>query len=235
MSRKKGYPPGTACIFCGSTNDVTKDHVPPKGLFPKGIQGVKVPSCRTCNGSMSADEEYFRSRLIPNVDIADSPEAREVMGTLLRSLGRPDHVGMARGFLKSVFMMPVHTPGGLYLGHARAYRPDEERMNRVLEKVVKGLFFDEMQRPLSPDFSVRVVWPYMLEKNPQDEHIAKARALVHKLVAGPRRRFGNVFGYAAAAPVREKPDHTVWLLMFYTSVWFACETAPKSLTSKIAG
>lgn len=54
------------CIYCGSGKNLTRDHVPPKGLirrpYPNNL--CTVPACKTCNLHFSKDEEYFRLIII---------------------------------------------------------------------------------------------------------------------------------------------------------------------------
>ena len=53
------------CVYCGSTDDPTRDHVPPRAVFPKPrpTNLVTVPACRACNSSAAADDEYFAAVL----------------------------------------------------------------------------------------------------------------------------------------------------------------------------
>jgi hypothetical protein len=48
--------------LCGSQQKLTREHVPPKGLFLKPLPSnlVTVPCCFQCNNSYSKDDEYFR-------------------------------------------------------------------------------------------------------------------------------------------------------------------------------
>lgn len=50
------------CYLCGSENDLTRDHVPPKNLFrgPLPSNLITAACCRTCNVSFSKMEEQLR-------------------------------------------------------------------------------------------------------------------------------------------------------------------------------
>lgn len=58
MSHRKQAGP---CFNCGAPSE-TRDHVPPKGVFPapRPKQLITVPACRKCNNSTKLDDEYFR-------------------------------------------------------------------------------------------------------------------------------------------------------------------------------
>src|SRR5213078_104682 len=49
------------CVYCGQVLWLTKDHVPPRCIFPPPLpELVTVPCCMHCNRSASKDDEYFR-------------------------------------------------------------------------------------------------------------------------------------------------------------------------------
>src|SRR5437764_2311666 len=50
------------CYLCGAADRVTRDHIPPKGLFPRPRPSNlhTLPCCESCNNRASADDEYFR-------------------------------------------------------------------------------------------------------------------------------------------------------------------------------
>lgn len=50
------------CIYCGATEDLTDDRVPPKNLFPRPRPQslITVLACRACNGWPAKDDEETR-------------------------------------------------------------------------------------------------------------------------------------------------------------------------------
>lgn len=83
----------TSCYLCGVALDdrnTTRDHVPPKGLFPRPFidEPIIVPCCSSCNGGKSRDEEFFR--LVSTLGIHATPETealyeqRTLPGTIKR-------------------------------------------------------------------------------------------------------------------------------------------------------
>ncbi|MDO8618339.1 MAG: HNH endonuclease [Candidatus Daviesbacteria bacterium] len=51
-----------SCYLCGSTENLTKDHIPPKNLFPtpKPKNLITVWCCKKCNEKFSLIDESFR-------------------------------------------------------------------------------------------------------------------------------------------------------------------------------
>lgn len=81
------------CYLCGkvlSDGEVTRDHVPPRALFPRPLPSdlITVPCCQPCNNAKSREEELFR--LIATLGIKKTPEAKSVYDsrTLPRTLVR---------------------------------------------------------------------------------------------------------------------------------------------------
>lgn len=69
------------CYLCGkelTKGEVTRDHVPPRGLFPRPLPSdlITVPCCKPCNNGKSREEEFFR--LIATLGVTKTPEAKSV-------------------------------------------------------------------------------------------------------------------------------------------------------------
>jgi hypothetical protein len=49
------------CTYCGRNPATTRDHVPPRSIFPKPLPQnlVTVPACRKCNGGFSDLDDLF--------------------------------------------------------------------------------------------------------------------------------------------------------------------------------
>jgi len=79
------------CIYCGSTTNLSKDHIPPKCLFPSPAPNnlITVPSCVRCNKSYSKDEEYFRIQISSLAGTEHHPDAHTLFTTkIIRGLER---------------------------------------------------------------------------------------------------------------------------------------------------
>src|SRR3989304_6859574 len=60
MAKKK--PRRGTCALCGKEADLTRDHIPPRGIFlaPRPKNTITILSCNSCNQGTNLDEEYFR-------------------------------------------------------------------------------------------------------------------------------------------------------------------------------
>lgn len=131
------------CCYCDKNIATTDNHIPPKNLFPtpKPNNLITVPSCEKCNKGFSKDDEYFRNTICLRDDISQNANIKLIIQTILRSLGRPEARGLQIHFLDSFTRLGQYTPGGLYLGKRGAYHVDLERINRVGERIFKGIIY----------------------------------------------------------------------------------------------
>ena len=66
------------CAYCGSPSPTTRDHIPPKGVFPSPRPDdlITVPSCAACNQGASGTDEFFRTFLSLRVGVDTAPTSR---------------------------------------------------------------------------------------------------------------------------------------------------------------
>src|SRR5690606_18999686 len=126
-------PPGSlddkVCVYCGTAPATTRDHVPPRCLFPKPTPSlVTVPACAPCNEGCSKDDVYFRDILVASANLKNEPNASRVRDTVVRSLRRPQQEGLAT-YIRSSFMdVDIQSPGGIFLGTGLALRVEVQRI-----------------------------------------------------------------------------------------------------------
>lgn len=108
MPPSKG--PELICIYCSATNLIpTRDHVPPKCLFPKPrpLNLVTVPACPTCNQSFKLDDEYFRLMVAGEAAYRDPVATRLWAERVMPNTG----LGLRRAVLSQARLCEVRTPG----------------------------------------------------------------------------------------------------------------------------
>jgi hypothetical protein len=136
------------CYNCGTDQADTREHVIAKTLIPEPRPGnlITVPACRKCNESFSRDEEYLRDRLSATVAGAgfDAPKTWDIAW---RSMKRPEAKGKKLAFFKEVSNLPftVQTKNGL---SDMSVELAKSRVNRVIEKMVRGFYFHHFNAPL---------------------------------------------------------------------------------------
>src|SRR5947209_4210448 len=107
--------PGENCTYC-SAKATTRDHVPPRCLFPKPMPPdlVTVPCCKDCNQKASLDDEYFRTALAMRDDLYERPEVQPLAEKALKSFARPERQGLAKRILGTAKQVDMFSNGGIY-------------------------------------------------------------------------------------------------------------------------
>jgi hypothetical protein len=145
------------CIYCGASEDLTVDHVPPKNLFPEPRPSdlITVPACGTCNQSYAQDDEYFRLAMTilgeASSVAAELWREKVVRGTLRRS------PRLKKQILSTLSNLELRSPAGLYLGTTDTLRFKAKRIDRVAFRIVTALHWLEYGAIPVPNIHVRVV------------------------------------------------------------------------------
>ena len=126
MGKKSRNPRIGICTYCGRKRQITKDHIPPKNLFPKPRPSdlITVPCCLECNQRISKDDEYFRLVITMRYDVSQRRDASEVLPIALRGLQRADHTHLRRKLLEGIREVELRSPLGLYAGRTASYEVD---------------------------------------------------------------------------------------------------------------
>jgi hypothetical protein len=192
------------CYLCGAPAD-TQDHIPPLGLFPtpRPDNLLTVPACLACNQNRSLDDEYFRVTVA--AASRDSPQSTVLLHQRIipRMRERP---ALILDFLKSVRQADVHSESGVYLGRGPAFTFDRPRIQTVIDKIVRGLFFKHANRRLANDYSVEEFAYCPKIETPLQEVIME----LPLFNVGD----GSVFSYRHHI-ADETSSESFWFMMFY--------------------
>jgi len=212
----------TQCIYCGISEGRTRDHIPPKNLFPKPRPAnlVTVPCCQTCRRGQSLDDEYFTRMVTMRRDVAEHPAAAQVLEAVHRSFTKPKKRRFIQALLQSVHDVEILSPAGLYLGSGPSYQVDLDRLCRVIKRTTLGLYFKEFGVRLPNSHGCQV---YAMDGFSRSDPSLNANLtrIIEQAVRGKSRVFGEkVFTYW----VQQVDDATVWLHLVYSRVAFLAFT-----------
>ena len=215
------------CSICGNKDELTREHIPPKGIFlsPRPKNTITVFSCKKCNHDTKLDDEYFRFWVTagahPQSKLGEVWKDKVVGSSFRRSPAllkkiQDDHKRLIEHHSKT----PLKTyddnivPDDLL---SRCYMVDAKRINRVACKIVRGLYFHHFSEPL----------PYNVELTVSDEpinldiliKIIKARK---GMVGGEEGEFIYWFKFDDTEPYFSR-----WALFFYLQNCLRVETKMK--------
>ena len=198
------------CAYCGCQSEkMEREHVVPKLLFPKPLPQimVTVPACGKCNDEKKEDDEYLRDFLVidhenSGVSVIEGPLKEK----LIRAAGRGQSL-LARDVRDKTQLLPVHSPGGLYLGRALGVPVDHVRANRLFSRIVRGLHFKLYNRRLPDDvkFEVRRLYPQ------SKQHVVNTLV---QMGVQECRSIGDSFQCMHGIDAKD-PTVTYWLMRFF--------------------
>lgn len=215
------------CVYCGSKDNLSDDHIPPRGIFPKprpdGL--ITVRACKTCNGGASKDDEYFRMMLCLSQDSGDSPEAQKNWAPIFHSLERPEAQGMKKSFLGSIRPVQAMTWGGIHLGRKMGFTVKFDRISHVIERTVRGLYFHEQRQRLPEGHEVGVYCDEGLIRLPPVMLARFKEKIILPLSTVASRVIGQgVFHYRFL--LAEDGPASAWALTFFERKTFLAITVP---------
>lgn len=215
---KRKPRPGNDCYLCGA-RATTADHVPPKCIYPdpKPPNLITVPACGPCNSGNKLHDEYFRWLVA-----TASPESKEAKALVEGKINREFRKRplLLYRVMKRSCRLPVHTPAGIYLGTQPVFEFDQLRVQAVIEKTVKGLYFHHTGRRLPPDCSVA---DFILNPRLSTKCLTEICSLPLLDVGD-----GSVFSYRFIESEHQN-GLSIWFLMFFNRVLFITQTESESV------
>jgi hypothetical protein len=212
---------GDECYLCGALA-TTKDHIPPLGLFPKPRPSnlITVPACLTCNHNRSLDDEYFR--LMITAGSLDAPQSLNVLHQRMIPRMRKSPALIMK-FLKSVKKVNIRSEEGIHLGHGNEFQINRPRVQAVIDKIVRGLFFKHTNHRLAVGYRIedyRDYLSYRKVEKPLQDVIAELPLI--------NIGDGSIFSYRYhISDITE--SESFWFLMFYNDAsFFIVKTGFKS-------
>jgi hypothetical protein len=183
---------------------------------------VVVPACSTCNHrKKSLDDTYLRDMLVTDIHVADQPIVQELLeGKVRRAIDAGQspiaHAAKSKGRLS-----PMHTKGGIYLGHYPSVPLDGPRVVRILSNIVRGLYYyihHGERIPVDYRFEVQRLDP-LQPAAPREIFASMNTKNVYSLGDGSVFCCAYIFA-------EEDAGITYWLLQFYNRIFCTVATEP---------
>lgn len=205
------------CYLCGKEGADTKDHIPPRGIFPLKPKGqlMTVPAHRECNAKFQTDDELFR-----NIIIAASyrtPAGRTAWQEQVVNSWRSNP--KAKNILKDLlFTLNIKDPLTNLKVPVDALRIDVKLVERQVTRWSRGLFYKRFRTPLSQSSEIVVnkLGPPEVSVIPLMREYAK-----YHMVPKWHEVEKNVFSYAFVTSTEAKDIGFAIFIFFNTEVYSA--------------
>lgn len=202
------------CAYCGETESLTDDHVPPKLMleepYPKNL--VTVPACFDCNQKFQKDDEYTRTVIALDFRAAGNLAARSRLPKIFRSFGRPQSQRFA-DYLRSQLKATDLVDGTGKPLRIKA-EVDHSRIDATGERFARGFYFYLVHQPLPRDFKV-----WVCSKpgyNSIDFIVPSFNAILEKCGDRTHGQIGSGFSFVAGRSV----DGCVFGFLLYEYFWW---------------
>jgi hypothetical protein len=201
------------CVYCGSSSDITQDHIPPKSFFPKPRPSnlITVPACKKCNQGFEKDEELFLATFM-FTDAGVSDTGKSLWDEKLHRMYEKN-LGLKRKIAQLLKEVDVKTPSGIFLGRRMAIQLDGLRSQRVINKILFGLYYFEFQEILPFTTKLNIRFAQYESDVPQE-----LKDLAPSLLFGTRQ-WANIFEYRFNR-VKERPQKSIWIIRFFGKAVF---------------
>src|SRR5258707_12551526 len=153
--------------------------------------------------------------MVARLDVDDHPVIEGITDPAVRSLDKPKAQKFRKMFLGSVAERDLFSRSGIYLGSAPTFTANVSRQNKVMKRVVRGLFYHEFNELLAPTHD-SVAWiESSFDRKRTDPKIVRAlQEQFEKTLAIPAKSIGHdAFIYWA---LRDQNDRfcSSWVMAF---------------------
>ena len=209
------------CCLCGIRPATTKDHIPPKCIFPppRPVDIITVPACKKCNESTSAVDEEFRvfvsmfagkrtaeaERLWENQTLSTVKKNRRLLDKA-KSACQPGYITSKHGIILGKVDLVVW----------------DDSMNQVIDKMIHGLYFYHFDEILADRVDITVKQVHIMTMNNIER--AKFCECVKPLLCNSVADGQFIYRYARA---NDAPLSSVWLLIIHKSLVITGNTNSK--------
>ncbi len=220
MSRREQA--SDVCAYCGKETPETSDHIPPKGMFsrPHPSDLLTVPCCEICRPGWSNDDEYFRALVLSCDNLQADPRTERVTASVLRSLTKPSKKGFAKMMGDSLTIAELFTSSGLFVGTRPGIKVDSDRIEKVLVRILRGLFYHEFRVPVPVDHKASATF---------DQYGERVLPILNKARFPPARQAADGMFRWTYIKVSDQPWASLWIGSFYDKVFFAGIVGPPAL------
>lgn len=221
------------CTYCWKQSD-SADHVPPKAAFTvENRRLVKVPSCKKCNSGFSLDDEYLRMIVSMEEHLAERDDVKPIAEDFIRSLHLKEKQGFLESIQRSIHDVDRFTPTGLYADTAGAISLDNLRLQRIAERITKGLYYHERKSaiPTWAKVTARYSENYLSDAGNAG---SSYRLLAGYTLSRESRSLANgafTYHFTLGEEFRHEPEYkaddlfTMWYLSLYDRFEFLCFTS----------
>ncbi len=204
----------TTCAICGEREATTRDHVPPKGIFPKPRPAnlVTVPACIDCNNGASDYDDLFKVFLSLQASTNNGIARLLFEEKTVRTLER--NQSLLAKIREESRVIGIESDGGK-IETRTGVLWDSVAHDAVIARTIRGLYFHHTGSPMPKTCNLSVQF---FREIPED--VLQYLHLFHEVRIGENQ---VIYKYII---FEEEPEHSLWLLEFYGAHWAGGHSSP---------
>lgn len=147
------------CAICGESPATTRDHIPPRGIYPKpranGLHLHTVPSCAHCNNAAGPEDEEFKVLIGFGAEDGHRPQD-VVIDSIAKTVGSNQRIA------EQIFSTKRHGYAqrrGSVFEPAIAVTFDWDTYCKVITRMVRALYWRRTGNCLGKHSEIRVFSP----------------------------------------------------------------------------
>jgi hypothetical protein len=202
------------CAICGERDGTTRDHVPPKAIFPKPRPNnlITVPACLECNNGASDNDDLFKVFLSLQAAGNNEIARRLFQEKTVRTLKRNQSL-LALILEEAKELQIINNQGNIETRTGVLW--NSAAHDAVMERTIRGLYFHHSGSPIPIDTNLAVQWLHGVP-----EEILPSLHLFNEVVLGDDQVTYKYIIYG------DDPRHSLWLFDFYGAHWASGHTSP---------
>jgi hypothetical protein len=203
------------CVMCGREKACSRDHVPPKCIFPtpRPSDLVTVPACTACNMQRSGLDEQFKVFLGLTVGY-HLDGGKNYRMPVLRTLAHNSR--MRSNILASMHRVVIQDLTVPTSQSALAVPLNKMAHDTVVERIVRGLYFHHTGGILSNRYPPTVQWHRVLD----DELFSMTNDWNTGTIGYPALMYKYII-------CTDDPEATCWVLQFFQKTWSSAIFSPR--------
>lgn len=204
------------CAICGIREATTRDHVPPKCIFPSPRPEVMitVPACSKCNNGASDFDDLFKVYLSMQAAENNALGTRLFHEKTLRTLGHNN--ALLRKIQEETREIEVVNKNGV-LETKTGILWNSKAHDAVIERTVRGLYYYHKGSCVPVDTNLKLYWFHSIPEGIDPDSPLFSSGSVGE----------NQFNYKYII-YNEDPRRSIWLFEFYGVHWAGGYIEPRT-------
>ncbi len=212
------------CYECGIPLDkeiLTREHVPPKCLFPKSDRNslITVPSCIEHNGGKSGDDEKFLQ--IMSIQVLANKKGQDIaknkaVKSILRNRKR------TKNLARDATLIYVDEEKNGQFKPTFAFKFDEREFNSSIFSICKGLHYHEFHKVFDGEVKIYNEFQISLDDDSvkKNQEYEKNRVMIKENFLNTERKRENqdIFYYQLMKPPKSLEFSLAIRLCFYEGI-----------------